>query len=676
MNAKDKVTAIKGVGPKKSDLLSRLGIDTVEDLIHHYPRDYEDRRTLTPVCEMKDGMKALVRARVTHMRKNGFGKNQNVYLTCEDETGTFEALFFHAGYIVNTVRYGEYYDFYGVCENNGRRRMIHPSFRPSDDRNRGIIPVYPLTKGISNSEMINLQRRISEDGVYVQDYLPEDVRKRNNICDIFYALRNVHFPEDKTKLSEARYRIVFDELLMVQLGILMMKAGRNPDCTAVSFSSSVDEGEYIDSLPYELTNAQRRAVSEIMDDMESGTVMNRLVQGDVGSGKTAVAQIAMFKAVKSGYQAVLMAPTEILARQHFEDIRRSFEPFRIRCGFLGGKMKVTERKECIREVEEGSVDVLIGTHAVISENVVFNRLGLVITDEQHRFGVNQRALLGRKGEHPDRLVMTATPIPRTLAVVIYGDLDISVIDELPKGRKPIVTEALDEKERDRAYDYLECELGKGRQGYVVTPLIEENEDMSLKSVDEVYRELEKRLSGYKVGMIHGEMKPQVKDEIMERFRLGQIQVLVSTVVIEVGINVPNATVMVIENAERFGLAQLHQLRGRVGRGSHQSNCFIITGGKSETARERAEIMEKSNDGFYIAEQDLRLRGPGDIFGTRQHGLPDMRMADMARHTKVLKKAGDEARYLINHYEYFCSSECEMLRDKVSEMFGQEMTFNL
>lgn len=676
MNAKDKVTAIKGVGPKKSDLLSKLGIYTVEDLFLHYPRNYEDRRTVTPVCDMKDGMKALVRARVTHMRKNGFGRNQNVYLTCEDETGTFEALFFHAGFIANTVRFGEYYDFYGTCENNGRRRMLHPSFRPADDRNRGIIPVYPLTKGISNSEMINLQRRISEDGVYIEDYLPEDVRRRNNLCDIRYALSNVHFPEDRRKLSEARYRIVFDELLIVQLGILMMKAGRNPDGRAISFSSSVDEGEYIDSLPYALTNAQRRTVSEIMDDMESSTVMNRLVQGDVGSGKTAVAQIAMYKAVKSGYQAVLMAPTEILARQHFEDIRKSFEPFGIRCGFLGGRMKAAERKECIKEVQDGSVDVLIGTHAVISDDVVFSRLGLVITDEQHRFGVNQRALLGKKGEHPDRLVMTATPIPRTLAVVIYGDLDISIIDELPKGRKPVATEALDEKERDRAYDYLECELKNGRQGYVVTPLIEENEETSLKSVDEVYRELRDRFSGFEVEMLHGEMKPQLKDEIMERFRLGEIQVLVSTVVIEVGINVPNATVMVIENAERFGLAQLHQLRGRVGRGALRSKCFVITGGKSETARERADIMEKSNDGFYIAEQDLKLRGPGDIFGIRQHGLPDMKMADMARHVKVLKKAGDEARYLINNYEYFCSSECDMLRNKVSDMFGQDMTFNL
>ena len=404
--------------------------------------------------------------------------------------------------------------------------------------------------------------------------------------------------------------------------------------------------------------------------------MNRLVQGDVGSGKTAVAQIAMYKAVKSGYQAVLMAPTEILARQHFEDIRKSFEPFGIRCGFLGGRMKAAERKECIKEVQNGSVDVLIGTHAVISDDVVFSRLGLVITDEQHRFGVNQRALLGKKGEHPDRLVMTATPIPRTLAVVIYGDLDISIIDELPKGRKPVATEALDEKERDRAYDYLECELKNGRQGYVVTPLIEENEETSLKSVDEVYRELRDRFSGFEVEMLHGEMKPQLKDEIMERFRLGEIQVLVSTVVIEVGINVPNATVMVIENAERFGLAQLHQLRGRVGRGALRSRCFVITGGKSETARERADIMEKSNDGFYIAEQDLRLRGPGDLFGIRQHGLPDMKMADMARHVKVLKKAGDEARYLINNYEYFCSSECDMLRNKVSDMFGQDMTFNL
>lgn len=676
MKGKDSVTAVSGIGPKKAQLLLNLGIRTVEDLYLHYPRDYEDRREITPVCQMSEERKILVRARVRNVRSSGYGRNQNVYLICEDNTGSFEALFFHAGFIKNTVKTGMEYDFYGYADlKRSVPRMIHPEFAPANDENRGIIPIYPLTKGISNNEMRKWQKRLLDEADY-EEYLPDKILERNNLCSLPYALSNVHFPEERQKLAESKYRIVFDELLTMQLGIMLMKSRYAGKTGGIMFSPSVDEGDYIDTMPYQLTRAQRKAVQEIIEDMESPAVMNRLLQGDVGSGKTAVAEIALFKAVKSGYQAVLMAPTEILAVQHFEGISKAFSAFGIKVSFLGGKMKAAERRDTLAGIEDGSVDVVIGTHAVISETVHFRKLGLVITDEQHRFGVNQRTLLGNKGEHPDRLVMTATPIPRTLAVVLYGDLDVSIIDELPAGRLPVKTKALDGKKRKDAYDIVREELEKGHQGYVVTPLIDENEDLDILSVNEVYAELKDKFSEYSVAMLHGEMKSSEKDEIMAEFYAGNIHLLVSTVVIEVGINVPNATVMVIENAERFGLAQLHQLRGRVGRGKAQAQCLLITEGKSEVARERAAIMEKSNDGFFIAEEDLKLRGPGEIFGTRQHGLPDLRMADLVRHVKVLKAAGEEAKRIANEDPFLESDEYAPLMEKITNIFGEDITFNL
>lgn len=676
MKSTDNITKIPGIGPKKAEALQKLGIRTVEDMYLHFPRDYEDRRELTSVADMKEGKKLLVRAKVLSIKSVGYSRRgTTVSLLLEDRTGTFEAVFFNAPYIKNSVFKGKSYDFYGNATLQNGRKMIHPRFQPSSDDNRGIIPVYPLTKGISNNEMIKFQKSIMENLEDMDDYLTEDIRKRNNLCDLRYALENVHFPTERNLLAEGKYRIVFDEMLIMQLGILMLRSGRSHSGSVI-FSQNVDEGKYIDSMPYELTNAQRRAVDEIISDMESDHSMNRLLQGDVGSGKTAIAEIAMYKACESGYQAALMAPTEILARQHYEHISKAFKPFGIKACFLGGKMKQSEKNTCIEGIKNGDIKIIIGTHAVISKDVEFSNLGLVITDEQHRFGVNQRTLLGKKGENPNKLLMTATPIPRTLAVVIYGDLDISVIDELPKGRLPVITKAFDEKSRNKAYDVLKRELSEGRQGYVVTPLIEENKELGLKSVFEVYDELKKKYKDYRVEMLHGEMKTSEKDEIMEQFRQNKINLLVSTVVIEVGINVPNATVMIIENAERFGLAQLHQLRGRVGRGKHRSYCMLISAKSTETSAKRAEIMETSNDGFYIAEEDLKLRGPGEIFGTRQHGLPDFKMADMVKHINVLKKAGKEAVRLEQSNDYYESDEYEALRRRVKAFFGDDITLNI
>jgi ATP-dependent DNA helicase RecG len=425
---------------------------------------------------------------------------------------------------------------------------------------------------------------------------------------------------------------------------------------------------FVSGLPYELTGAQKRTLSEINADMEAGRVMNRLVQGDVGSGKTVVAAAAMYKAVKSGYQAIMMAPTETLARQHFEELGRLFEKHGARLGFLSGAIRGSERRNILEKLEAKEIDLLVGTHAVIQPDVVCGGLGLVVTDEQHRFGVNQRVKLSRKGENPDILVLTATPSPRTLALILYGDLDISVIDERPPGRQPVVTEALDARGRNRAYERVKAEIRNGNQAYVVTPLIEDSDEMELRSATSVYKELSERFRGFSVDLIHGQMKQAEKDAAMARFFGGQTHILVSTVLIEVGINVQNATVMLIENAERFGLAQLHQLRGRVGRGARQSYCILITEGESKEAVERARIMAATDDGFFIAEKDLELRGPGEFFGVKQHGIPALRIANLLRHVKVLKTVRDEAALLLLRDPLLEAAENRGLKEMVDKLF--------
>ncbi len=674
MEYHSKITELKGIGPKKAERLKKLGIYEVQDLSCLYPRTYQDRRTVTSVADAAADRPCLIRARVvnTNMYKG------NVRLILEDETGRMEALFFHAGFLLKTIKRGYEYEFYGkVSEWKGRKVMVHPEYTLASEQNfHGILPIYPLTEGLTQNEMRKWQWTLLEQMETFHDYLPEEIRRENNLCDLEYAIRNVHFPTERQRLKEARYRLIFDEFLLMQLGIFRVKGRLTSESRGIMFSASVDEGEYIDSMAFPLTKAQQRAVEEIMEDMESDGVMNRLLQGDVGSGKTAVAEIALYKAVKSGYQAVMMAPTEILAKQHFEGLKERFRPFGIHVGFLGGKGSTAKRREVLQGIEDGSIDILIGTHAVIQPDVRFSNLGLVITDEQHRFGVEQRTLLAKKGKHPDRLVMTATPIPRTLAVVLYGDLDVSVIDELPAGRKEIRTFAGGKSDRKRFYEHAEKEMNAGRQVYVVTPLIDESEAIEAKSVNQVYEELKNRFKGHAVAMLHGSMKQEEKDAIMLKFKEKKIDLLVSTVVIEVGINVPNATVMIIENAERFGLAQLHQLRGRVGRGRHQSYCYLITEGGGEISRQRAAIMESSNDGFFIAEEDLKLRGPGEIFGTRQHGLPDFKMADIGKHVKILNRANQVAKEILMKDPELSSEEHTALKEKLMGQFGEEFTLNI
>ena len=679
MELQDRITTLKGVGPKKAEAFARLGVETVEDLIFTFPRIYEDRKNIVHIAELKEGEPALFIGEVDAIRPGGFtrGRNSRVLrMLATDDTGSIEVVFFNAAYLAKTIKRGDRLAFFGKpVINRERLQVVHPQFEKAENVQTGILPIYPLTSGVTQREMRRLQKLVSPLYGQVESILSKETVNRNRLCGMEYAIRNVHFPEERQNYLEAKYRLVFDEFMALETGLMASKMNERYEGEGTQFEDDGSEREFIKSLPYPLTGAQERCVAEITADLISAKPMNRLIQGDVGSGKTAVAQTAMFKAVHSGYQAVMMAPTEILARQHYEGISRDFEAFGIKTGFLTGSMKAAEKRQVLEEIADGSVQILIGTHAVIQPDVVFHNLGLVITDEQHRFGVSQRIKLKDKGESPNVLVMTATPIPRTLAVVLYGDMDVSVIDEMPPGRVPIITRCLTgEGARGKCYDFVERQIRQGRQAYVVTPLIDESEAMDARSVTQVYEELAARFP--RTEMIHGAMKQSEKDEIMAKFSAGETDILVSTVVIEVGINVPNAAVMVIENAERFGLAQLHQLRGRVGRGQWQSYCFLIIEGRSELAEQRGKIMEASTDGFYIAEEDLKLRGPGEIFGTRQHGLPDMRLADMVRHMDVLNAARDEAKAVLEEDPQLLRPENEPLKRRVEKLFGEDLTLNL
>ena len=679
MELADKITTLKGVGPKKAEAFARLGIETVEDLVFAFPRIYEDRKNIVPIEKLKEGETALFIGEVDVIRPGGYyrGRGSRVLrMLVTDDTGSIEVVFFNAAYLAKTIHKGDRLAFYGKpVYNRDRLQVVHPQFEKADNAETGILPVYPLTSGITQREMRRLQKLVRPLYSQVEDILSSETIRRNNLCGIEYAIKNVHFPDDRQNYLEAKYRLIFDEFMVLETGLMASKISEQEYEKGSRFLDDSSETEFIKSLPYPLTGAQQRCVTEIMGDLTSDKPMNRLIQGDVGSGKTAVAQIAMFKAVRSGYQAVMMAPTEILARQHYEGISRDFEAFGIKTGFLSGNMKAAEKRQVLEGLSDGSIQVLIGTHAVIQPDVVFHNLGLVITDEQHRFGVSQRIKLKDKGDRANVLVMTATPIPRTLAVVLYGDMDVSVIDEMPPGRMPVVTRCLTGFDaREKCYDFVERQIREGHQIYVVTPLIDESEAMDARSAAQVYEELAARFA--RTEMIHGSMKQAEKDDIMARFSAGEIDVLVATVVIEVGINVPNATVMVVENAERFGLAQLHQLRGRVGRGKWQSYCFLITEGQSELALKRGEIMEASSDGFYIAEEDLKLRGPGEIFGTRQHGLPDMRLADMAKHMNVLNDARDEAKAILEDDPKLRKPQNQPLKHRVVKLMGKDMALNL
>lgn len=679
MELKQPVTQLKGIGSKKAALLEKLGISTIEDMMLHLPRDYQDRRHICSIEEIREDKDVLIRGIVKNVKSDPYrpGRKRILRVFVVDETGGIEILFFNSGYLAQSFKKGEMYDFYGKpVHNKGKMQMVHPDFSVSEkDDTHGILPIYPVTAGIGQKEMRNWQHMILSQLQEEEEPLPEDMIRRNNLCSFTYAVSNVHFPTDKLPLLQGKYRLIFEELLALQTGMMMARYNTVGKESGTVVNNNA-ESQYISGLAYTLTGAQQRVVGEISEDMKSGKVMNRLIQGDVGSGKTVVAEIALYKAIKAGFQGVMMAPTEILAKQHFESLSKGFEPYGIKVGLLTGSLTAAEKKHIIEQLESGETQVLVGTHAIIQPGVKFANLGLVITDEQHRFGVDQRTALTEKGKNPHTLVMTATPIPRTLAVILYGDMDISIIDELPPGRQKIITRAITENQRHGQYDFIRQQLMQGRQAYIVAPLIEESEVMDVKSAEELYDEMKEMFCEYSVALLHGAMKQKEKDDIMERFYKNEIQVLVSTVVIEVGINVPNATVIVLENAERFGLAQMHQLRGRVGRGSHQSYCILVLGGKSELAEKRADLMVQSQDGFYIAEQDLKLRGPGDIFGTRQHGVPELLIADLSKHIKILEAVKKEADIIMETDPELTSEKYRGVRERVIKLFGDNFSFKL
>lgn len=679
----DGICTLKGVGSKRAEALKKLNIETIEDMLLFFPRRYEDRRNISTIMQAPLNQEVLLKVKVISKQLvgNPYSKKRLLKVLAEDNTATVELLFFNGKYLEPYFVSGNEFVLFGKMNiNNGRRQMSHPEFhKPGEKADvRGILPVYPLTEGVTQNQMRVWQGEIKESGVCgdFTEWLPQSIIDENRLCSPSYAVENIHFPSEERRVLEARYRLIFEELLTLETGLFYIKHGVKAEEKSSCVSSNISVSEFENNLRFELTEGQKKVFAEIERDMESDKVMNRLVQGDVGSGKTAVAELAMFKAVKSGFQAAMMAPTELLAKQHIATVKRDFEPFGIRAELLCSATKPKERAEILRGLSDGDIDILVGTHAMIQPDVVFANLGLVITDEQHRFGVNQRELFSQKGKNPDILVMTATPIPRTLAVILYGDLDISVIDTLPIGRKPIRTFSRQQNARGKIYDFVSEQVRQGRQAYVVTPLIEESEKIDCKSAEEVYDELCSRYPNISFGLVHGAMKQQEKDEVMLRFASGEVDVLVSTVVIEVGIDVPNATVMVIENSERFGLAQLHQLRGRVGRGEYQSYCILISGSDSKDSQKRNEIMCSTTDGFEIAEEDLKIRGPGEIFGTKQHGLPELKISDLVRNTEILEKAKNTAAEVIKNDPELSSQENAELKKRIKKMFGERIRLRL
>lgn len=654
---------LKGIGEKTEKLFWKLGIRTVGDLIRYYPRAYDIYEEAVPISEAEEGrVQTVTGAIYGKVQVSGNRAMQVTSLYVKDLTGTLKVIWFRMPFLRTTLSRGGVITLRGMIV---RRRdvlvMEHPEiFYPSGkyEEKRGTMqPVYPLTSGLSNNTVMKAVKQALESLPLEREPLPEHIRLKYHLAEYNYALRGIHFPEDKEVFCHARKRLVFDEFaaFIYSLRKLKEESGRSENRFRISPSGEVER--FIKELPYELTEAQKRVWREIEADLKKNLSMSRLVQGDVGSGKTVIALLALLTVAYSGYQGALMAPTEVLAKQHYESITKLLEEHRIpfQTALLTGSMTAKEKREAYRWIQGGEVQIIIGTHALIQEKVAYQDLALVVTDEQHRFGVRQREIFAEKGEMPHVLVMSATPIPRTLAIILYGDLDISVIDELPSNRLPIKNCVVDTGYRPTAYRFIKNQIEEGRQCYIICPMVEESEHLEVENVTDYSAMLQEELGNkIVVGCLHGKMKQEQKDRIMEDFGEGKIDVLVSTTVIEVGINVPNATVMMVENAERFGLAQLHQLRGRVGRGKYQSYCIFMTGSKAKDTKERLDILNKSNDGFKIASEDLKQRGPGDLFGIRQSGLMNFRLGDVFQDAAVLQMAGEAVSVL-------SKKECEWLK---------------
>ncbi len=678
------VQYVKGVGPKRAAKLKKLNIYTVEDLLYFAPREYDDRTNFKDIADCAHGEKVSLNVQISGYpsKLRPRGNLSILKIPVRDKSGYANLVWFNQNYIASKLSMGDKISVNGKVNIRGNEvQIINPVFEKGKGEKTGrIMPIYPLTERLTNNEMINIVTNAIKDyGHKLPEILPSYLREELNLMPIYESIINIHFPRDKDHYIEARRRLVFEELLTLQLGLFLIKNRTGEINQGISFPYVKEEDKLIDNLPFKLTGAQERVYREVKEDMEKNKQMNRLIQGDVGSGKTIIAILAMFKAWSSGYQSVMMAPTEILAVQHYESISKFFMDYDINCKLLVGSLPNKEKEQLLEDLRLGNIDVLVGTHAVIQENVEFNKLGLAITDEQHRFGVKQRAVLSQKGISPDILVMTATPIPRTLALILYGDLDISIIDELPPGRKEIETYAVGFSMVNRVSEFVKKQVLEGRQAYIVCPLVEESDKLNLKSAEELYISLKDKVyKDFNLGLLHGKMKSSEKDYIMEKFKNGKLDILISTTVIEVGVNVPNANIMVVYNAERFGLAQLHQLRGRVGRGEYQSYCILINGSNSKISRERMRILQKSTDGFYISEKDLELRGPGEFFGTRQHGIPDLKIANLFIDIDILKLAQQKAKEILEEDALLLDEKHFLLRQNIIHMFKdriEDLIFN-
>ena len=672
------ITSLKGIGEKTAKLFAKLGVETVEELLHDYPRAYDAYEEPVPIGKLREKEMFAVSGQLMKTPSVRRFKNIQVIITdVRDMTGALQLTWYNMPYLRNVLQMGQILIFRGrVVKKSGRLTMEQPDvFTPEQYRRimHSMQPVYGQTKGLGNKAITRAVQQALEQRQMEREYLPEELRSRYELAEYNYAIEHIHFPADKKELLFARKRLVFDEFLFFLLSVRRLKEKRQDLKSKYVTPRAPEVDKLLASLPYELTGAQKKVLEEVRKDLESGLVMNRLVQGDVGSGKTIVAVLALLETAINGCQGAMMAPTEVLAKQHYESITELFATYGIekQVVLVTGSMTAKEKRIAYEKIASHEADIIVGTHALIQEKVHYDRLALVITDEQHRFGVGQREALGNKGSKTDPeltphvLVMSATPIPRTLAIILYGDLDISIIDEMPAERLPIKNCVVNTGYRDKAYQFIAREVAAGRQAYVICPMVEESEMIEAENVLDYTKLLREKLpAGITVEYLHGKMKGKEKNQIMERFAFGEIQVLVSTTVVEVGVNVPNATVMMIENAERFGLAQLHQLRGRVGRGAHQSYCIMVNCSDQDGTQERLDILNRSNDGFYIASEDLKLRGPGDFFGLRQSGDMEFKIADIFTDANLLKTVSEEVNRILERDPNLEQEEYWALRERL------------
>ncbi len=674
------VQYLKGVGPKRSETLRRLGINTIYDMLHYFPRDYKDRTRIQKISEAKLGGEITIQGKVLGVNSRVSRNRMHILeVFVGDETGTVAATWFNQPFLTKKFRIGDMLFLHGKVGAYKYLQLLSPEYEiiSEDEVNvKGgeIIPVYPLTENISHVHFKKIMRdAVNSFSDYIEEILPEKVIRRNQLIPLKSALKDIHFPRSFDCLKNAKYRLVYNELFILEIAMALRRRCIKEE-RGVSFRVGTNVDSHIRKLiPFNLTGTQERVINEIKEDMRSDKPMNRLLQGDVGSGKTVVAIYAVLVAIANGYQAALMAPTEILAEQHYQTIQKYLADSHVRVCLLTGKTNTKQRKSELQQIEDGNINLVVGTHALIEEAVNFKQLGLVVVDEQHKFGVVQRLKLKEKGTCPDMLIMTATPIPRTLSLTVFGDLDISVIDEMPPGRTPIKTMLVPKDVEKEAYKFIQSEIQKGRQAFIVYPLVEESKVFDLKSATAEAKRLQNEVfPALKIGLLHGQMKPAEKEKAMSDFKERQYDVLVSTIIIEVGIDVTNATIMVIEHAERFGLSQLHQLRGRIGRGSEQSHCLLFGDPKTPEARERLRIMAKTNDGFKIAEMDFRLRGPGEFFGTRQHGLPELKISDLLRDFSILKQVRKDAFEIVAEDPHLASQAHLKIKQKIIETFKDRL----